>query len=89
MALGGEVVVDYSLRLKREFPGENLTVAGYSNDVMCYIPSLRVLHEGGYEVVDSMVFYGQPGPLAENVEDIVIAGCRNVLNRVGVKGNAP
>ncbi len=43
VALGGEVVVDYALRLKREYPRENLIITGYFNDVMFYIPSLRVL----------------------------------------------
>jgi hypothetical protein len=83
LALGGEVVVDYALRLKREFPKENLIVAGYSNDVMCYIPSLRVLKEGGYESVDSMIYYGQPGPFAESVEQTVIDACRRVLKCTG------
>ncbi len=46
--LGGEVVVDYSLRLKSEL-GPNTWVSSYSNDVMAYIPSRRVLAEGGYE----------------------------------------
>ena len=64
LALGGEVVVDYDLRAKKEYPGRNLIVAGYSNDVMCYIPSKRVLKEGGYEANDSMIYYGQPGPFA-------------------------
>ena len=41
LALGGEVVVDYALRAKKEYAKETLVVAGYSNDVMCYIPSLR------------------------------------------------
>ena len=85
VALGGEVVVDYALRLKREFPHENLIVAGYSNDVMCYIPSLRVLKEGGYEVVDSMIYYGQPGPLDQAVETKVIETCRRVLKCAGTK----
>jgi neutral ceramidase len=86
VALGGEVVVDYSLSLKREFPGENLVVAGYCNDVMCYIPSLRVLRGGGYEPVDSMIYYGQPGPFAQYVEQDVLAACRQVLCRAGAKG---
>ena len=38
IALGGEVVVDYQLRCKREFPNANLMTIGYANDVMCYIP---------------------------------------------------
>ena len=47
--LGGEVVVDYALRLKRERRGPATWVAGYAHDVMAYIPSRRVLAEGGYE----------------------------------------
>jgi hypothetical protein len=82
IALAGEVVVDYALRLKSEFPKENLIVAGYSNDIPCYIPSLRVLREGGYESVDSMIYYGQPGPFAENVEERVLRACREALGKL-------
>jgi hypothetical protein len=84
LALGGEVVVDYSLRAKREYPG-NLIAAGYSNDVMSYIPSQRVLREGGYEAVDSMIYYGQPGPYAEDVEDRIFDGIHRVMKAVGIK----
>lgn len=49
VALPGEVVVDYSHRLKSELAGPAVWVAGYSNDVFGYLPSLRVLEEGGYE----------------------------------------
>jgi hypothetical protein len=84
LALGGEVVVEYALRAKREYPG-NLMVAGYSNDVMSYIPSQRVLHEGGYEAVDSMIYYGQPGPYADDVEERIFEGIRRVMKAVGLK----
>jgi hypothetical protein len=50
--LGYEVVVDYSLRLKSELTkadGPAVWVAGYSNGYSGYIPSKRVLLEGGYE----------------------------------------
>ena len=79
VALGGEVVVDYSLRLKREYPHTDLIVAGYTNDVMCYIPSRRVLREGGYEADESMIYYGQPGPFAESVEETLIGACHRLL----------
>ncbi len=79
LALGGEPVVDYALRVKRELPRENLIVAGYCHDVMGYIPSRRVLREGGYEAVDSMIYYGQPGPLAESVEETIFAAVRKVI----------
>ncbi|MCW5977779.1 MAG: neutral/alkaline non-lysosomal ceramidase N-terminal domain-containing protein [Bryobacteraceae bacterium] len=85
LALGGEVVVDYSLRTKKEYPGETLIVAGYSNDVMCYIPTVRVLREGGYEANDSMIYYGQPGPFTEEVEETIFKTIHQVMRRVGAK----
>jgi hypothetical protein len=51
-ALGSEVVIDYALRLKLELTqpqGPAVWVAGYSNVYSGYIPSRRVLVEGGYE----------------------------------------
>lgn len=71
--LGGEVVVDFALRLKRELAGTGTWVAGYSNDVMAYIPSLRVLREGGYEGGGAMVYYGLPSPWNAQVEEQIIA----------------
>lgn len=85
LTLGGEVVVDYALRSKREFPRENLVVSGYCNDVMCYIPSRRVLLEGGYEPLDSMIYYGQPGPFAESVEEKIFAAIHDVMRQAGAK----
>ena len=50
VALGSEVVVDYSLRFKKELAGKApIWVAGYSNDYTGYMPSLRIQKEGGYE----------------------------------------
>jgi hypothetical protein len=83
VALGGEVVVDYVLRLKREFGATGIIVAGYSNDVMSYIPSLRVLKEGGYEADQSMIYYGLPGPYDEHVEEQIMTTVHLVLKRVG------
>jgi len=82
LALAGEVVVDYALRAKREFPDAGLFVAGYSGEVMCYIPSRRVLLEGGYEAEDSMIYYGMPGPFDESVEERVFEAVRKVMRRV-------
>lgn len=48
IVLGSEVVVDYALRLKKQY-GPTTWVTSYANDVMCYIPSHRVWQEGGYE----------------------------------------
>ena len=54
--LGGEVVVDFAIRIKSEQQQLKTWVAGYSNDVMAYIPSRRVLIEGGYEGGGAMVY---------------------------------
>ncbi len=71
IALGGEVVVDYSLRLKHELGEDTTWVVAYANDVCCYIPSLRVLREGGYEADTSMIYYGFHGPWDEPVEKLI------------------
>jgi hypothetical protein len=84
LALSGEVVVDYSLRVKNEFPSENLIVAGYSNEIMCYIPSKRILDEGGYEGESSMIYKGFPGQFADNVEEKVMEAIHQVMRNVGV-----
>jgi neutral ceramidase len=85
LVLSGETVVDYSLKAKKLFTGENLYVAGYSGEVMCYIPSLRLLKEGGYEPEESMIYYGFPGPFANSVEDSVTTAIRRVMKKVGAR----
>ena len=87
VALPGETVVDYSLRLKKELAGRGpaVWVAGYSNDVFAYLPSKRVLTEGGYEGGGAMKYmsYPHPGPFAETVEERVVGTARALVGRVG------
>ena len=74
VALGGEVVIDYNLRLKKEMPAKGFKwIAGYSNDVVAYIPSARVLKEGGYEADSSQVYYGMPAKWSPKIEEIIVA----------------
>jgi neutral ceramidase len=82
IALGGEVVVDYALRLKKELGP--VWVAGYANDVMAYIPSLRVLKEGGYEGAGAMVYYGLPTVWSPRVEDMIVTAVRNQVAAVRI-----
>lgn len=77
VALGSEVVVDYSLRLKRELAGAAAVwVAGYSNDYTGYMPSLRVLKEGGYEA--------QAG-WTEQVEERIVGKVQELYRQVNPK----
>jgi hypothetical protein len=82
LALGGEVVVDYALRLKKELGEDRTWVAGYSNDVMAYIPSLRVLKEGGYEGGGAMVYYGLPTVWSPRVEETIVKAAHEQAKRV-------
>ncbi|HOW65908.1 MAG TPA: neutral/alkaline non-lysosomal ceramidase N-terminal domain-containing protein [Candidatus Paceibacterota bacterium] len=70
--MGGEVVVDYALRLKRMFAARNPWTIGYAYEIPCYIPSQRILKEGGYEADGSLVYYGVYGPFDPAVENRVI-----------------
>ena len=79
--LGGEVVVDYSLRIQRNLGSSRTWVSSYCNDVMAYIPSKRVLKEGGYEGATAMIYYGQPTAWSNEVEEAIIAVAEKPLNR--------
>ena len=82
VTLGGEVVIDYALRLKRELGAGPVWVAGYSNDVMAYIPSGRVLREGGYEGGGAMRYSNLPAPWKADVEDRIIARVKELSERL-------
>jgi len=58
-------------------------VAGYSNDVFGYIPSARVLKEGGYEADGSVVFYDLPAPFAPSVEEKIITRIHRMVRECG------
>lgn len=84
--LGGEVVVDYSLRIKRNLGSSTTWVSAYCNDVLAYIPSLRVLKEGGYEGATSMIYYGHPTAWSERVEEDVVAAVNRLVQQVDQAG---
>ncbi|WP_145030132.1 neutral/alkaline non-lysosomal ceramidase N-terminal domain-containing protein [Caulifigura coniformis] len=78
VALGGEVVVDYSLRLQRDINDAVVWVAGYSNDVMTYIPSRRVWDEGGYEGGDAMKWNLFPARWHPDLEEDIVKAVLDV-----------
>jgi hypothetical protein len=96
ITLGGEPVVDWALKFKQQF-GPQTWVAGYCNDVMTYIPSLRVLNEDkpplaqprwGYEGAHAIKVYGLPASRwADDVEDLVNAGARRLVERLQAAAN--
>ena len=83
IALSGEVVADYSFRLKRELPDERLWVAGYCNDIFAYVPSMRILTEGGYEADSSIIYYGLPTRFGPAIEDTLVNKVLELVKRTG------
>ncbi|MEN9633300.1 MAG: hypothetical protein RL077_1704 [Verrucomicrobiota bacterium] len=85
VALGGEVVVDYSLRLKSELAGAAaIWVAGYSNDVFGYLGSRRVIAEGGYEGLSANTrILNHPGAFTATAEDRVVAKVHELRRQLG------
>ncbi|MEE3373136.1 MAG: neutral/alkaline non-lysosomal ceramidase N-terminal domain-containing protein [Planctomycetota bacterium] len=77
--LAGEVVVDYAVRLKTELDGARLWINAWANAVPSYIPSRRVLREGGYEAEFSQIYYGLPAPYAPEIEDLIVNGVVKLL----------
>ena len=77
--LGGEVVVDYAIRMKEEFDDSRLWITAYANATPCYIASKRILQEGGYEADGSMIYYGQPARLAPETEDLIVDTVQKLL----------
>lgn len=83
IALTGETVVDYSLKFKAAYGWNSTWVCGYNNDLLSYVPSLRVLKEGGYEGVTGMFEYGHRAPYTETVEDRITQAVDELVRRVG------
>lgn len=84
IALGTEVVVDYSLRLKSELSrpdGPAIWVAGYSNVYSGYIPSRRVLLEGGYEA--------HSRPWEPDLEERIVKKVHDIVGRLKVTPAEP
>lgn len=92
VALAGEVCVDYALRIKRELGPDRVWPVAYANEVPGYIPSERILEEGGYEAgwdhregrlipssAGSTIFYGWAAPFAPGLEDRILEAVKTLF----------
>lgn len=80
--MGGEVVVDYSRRIKRMLANDHPWTIGYAYEIPCYIPSARLIKEGGYEVDSSLIYYGYYGPFRGAVEMLLLDRLEGLLASV-------
>jgi len=83
VALPGEVVIDYLLLLEKALGPNQLCVIAYSNDVFGYLPSARVLEEGGYETRG--LYAGGAGYFAPAAQDVVVSRVVELARQAGRK----
>ena len=81
IALSGEVVVDYALDLEKALGPNKLWIAAYCDDVYGYLPSSRVLKEGGYETRG--LYTGGVGLFDAKAEDVLIDKVCELAKQVG------
>jgi neutral ceramidase len=84
VALSGDVVSDYVRFLEDSLGATRLWIAAYSNDVYGYLPSARILREGGYETRG--LYSGGIGLFAPDAQDVLIAKVGELAKSVGRKG---
>ena len=79
VSLGGETVSGYSVAIRdRIAPGAR--VLGYTNDVMCYIPTPQIIRQGGYVGQSSMAVYGVPAMRwSEEIEERILSAVEGLL----------
>jgi hypothetical protein len=78
VALSGEVVVDYTALIERELGPLRLWIAAYCHEGIGYIPSKRILEEGGYETRGTSAGWFAPG-----AQDALVAKVRGLAASVG------
>jgi hypothetical protein len=83
VGLSGEVVVDYVSLLEKALGPNQLWLSAYCNDVFGYLPSARVLAEGGYETRG--LYSGGPGFFDAKAQDVVVRAVRDLARTAGRK----
>jgi len=83
MILGGELVIQYAIDLKKLF-GPDIFVMGYANDDMAYIPSEVILKEGGYEGESSQRVYGLPAKWSTDIQVNILKEMEKLAEKAGV-----
>ena len=80
--LGGEVLTEIGLRIKRALqPATTITVA-YSNGLIAYVPSEETYDLGGYEVDGSHFYFLRPAPFAKEIEDLIVAKTVDMVQKL-------
>jgi len=71
VGIPGELFSELGKEIKSSTSLRQVTVLGYTNDDLGYIPTYQAYAQGGYEVNDAFKFYGYPAALASEAGDLV------------------
>ena len=80
VSLAGEICVGYALRLKEELSPRLPLIAGYTNGMVGYVPTVDMMSGGGYEVDGAYRYDMVPAPYAPGVEERI---CETVQEMTG------
>lgn len=81
VGLPGEVVVDYVHLIEEALGPLRLWLAAYCHDTFGYVPSARVLREGGYETRG--LYHGGIGYFAPETQEALVGKVRELAASVG------
>ena len=82
VALSGEVMAEYALRIEKAVGPLRLWVAAYCNDDFGYLPTAQVIREGGYE---TRGLNEGNGWFAPSAEDALVERVRELAKKAGRK----
>jgi neutral ceramidase len=81
VGLPGEVVVDYVRAIEETLGPLKLWLSAYCDDTFGYVPSARVIREGGYETRG--LYHGGIGYFAPEVQDVLVGKVKELAARTG------
>ena len=87
VAASAEVVSEYALRLRETSPTGYLMCVGCTDVTFGYVPTKRMLQEGGYEAQEYLPHFGLEA-LSPNVEHVFRSGLEGVLDAASSRDGA-
>lgn len=84
IAMSGETVIDWAIQFKQQFASvaPMIWVAGYCNDMFGYVPTKRILAEGGYEGGRATLWSWMPAAFTDEVEDRLTQAVTRLVQRI-------
>jgi len=88
VAFPSETVAEYALNLRAQFPDRPLWVSAYSNDLFGYVPTAKIVREGGHETIGVTTWLwgtdlaDHVGFFSEEVEQVMMNTARELIEEL-------